>query len=77
MNQTEAVLTHDEKMVKMNTEPDFIYMNRYGNSINKLLQRYPEGCPDHIIAASFEINEVELEKRFQQIISTLQIRMGV
>jgi hypothetical protein len=62
---------------KIRTDPDFVYMNRYHNSIKELLDRYPDGCPDHIIASAFEITEEELEERFQRLILDLKVRMGV
>ena len=54
---------NDESRKLLESHPDFILLNRYSNSVNKILERYPEGPPDHIIAESLGLTEEELEVR--------------
>ena len=59
------------------TDPNFITINRYKNSIEVLEQRYPDGCPDHLIALALGITEEEVEIRYQEIVSCLRSKIGV
>jgi hypothetical protein len=63
--------------LQMQTNPDFISLRRYNNSLKRLMERYPDGCPTHIVASALEITEDELETRYQKIVTTLKTRMGV
>ena len=56
---------------------DYIVLNRYKNSLRKLLERYPDGVPDHIIAESLDLTEVELSKEYGEIVACLKHEMGV
>jgi len=68
----------DAKETEMlQTNPDYICLKRYGNSVERLLKRYPEGCPSHIIADALSMTEAEVEQKYQQIVLDLKSRMGV
>lgn len=62
---------------RINTNDDFIAIKRYDYSLKKLLDRYPEGCSDKVIAAALGINEEEVENEYQQIVVKLQKLIGV
>ena len=62
---------------RLETEEDFINLRRYGFSLKVLLDKYPNGCPDHIIAAALNLTEDELEIHHQKIISCLRHQMVV
>ena len=69
-------MTQDvQKMLE--ESPDFINIKRYGNSLAKLEERYPDGCPDHIIAKALNLTEEQAEIRYQQIVTCLRSEMGV
>ena len=61
----------------LNQDPDFILTKRFGFSIKRLLERYPDGAPDNVIAAALGIPEAEVEQRYQSIVRVLQGRVGV
>lgn len=58
-------------------DPDWINLKRFGNSLNKLLDRYPEGCPSHVIAGGMMIDESEVDVVYAQIVVKLRRLMGV
>lgn len=66
----------DEKM-KIESDPDFIALKRFGFSLDKLSKRYPDGAPTHIIAAALLLSEEEIEIMYQEIVSKLRTRMKV
>jgi lambda repressor-like predicted transcriptional regulator len=62
---------------KIATDPDYISIKRYNNSLAKIMDRYENGCPAHIIAKALGISETEIEQRYQNIILTLRKEMCV
>jgi hypothetical protein len=62
---------------QINTQKDFINMKRLGNSLDRLLKKYPEGCPDHVIAVALEMTEKQVTERYLAIISCLRQQMSV
>jgi len=74
---TQAGKTPEEMQVKIQDDPDFISLRRYGYSVNKLLEKYPNGVPDHIIADGLLMTEIELEERYKAIVTCLRARIGV
>lgn len=70
MNPTEA-------KKKIAEDPDFVYLKRFDFSLNKLLQRYPDGCPDRIIANALMVPEAEVEELYQSAVAKLRLIMGV
>ena len=58
-------------------EPDFIALKRFNYSMEKFVQRYPEGAPDHVIAEALMISEPEVEELYQKAIVKLRHLMGV
>jgi len=59
------------------TDEDFVYSKRFGYSLKKLLERYPDGCPDRVIAAVLLITEDDVEAHYQRIVIKLRNAMGV
>ncbi len=66
--QAQALLQEDET---------FIYSKRFEFSIEKLEARYPDGCPDRLIANVLLITEDDVEEHYQRIVRLLQAHMGV
>lgn len=58
-------------------DPNYIASKRYSYSLSKLLERYPDGCPDRIIATVLQLSEEEVEQRYQKIILKLRKSMKV
>jgi hypothetical protein len=66
-----------EAKKRVETDPDYIALGRFDYSLEKLLERYPDGCPDRIIAAALLIGEHEVEELYQKAIARLRLIMGV
>jgi len=61
---------------RLTADPDFILLKRFGYSIQKLEQRYPDGCPAHIIAPALGLTEEELVAKHEEIVVKLRALMG-
>jgi hypothetical protein len=70
-------MTPEEEIYMIENDPDYIASKRYGYSLALLLQRYPEGCPDRIIATVLQMSEQEVEIVYKKIIQKLQTLMKV
>ena len=57
---------------RVEAEPDFILLKRFQYSMAALLKKYPDGCPDPIIAQALGISVEEVEVMFQA--AALKIR---
>jgi hypothetical protein len=57
-------------------DPDFILTKRFGYSLQKLVERYPDGAPDHVIAAALGTTETEVERRYQDVVRYLKGFVG-
>lgn len=62
---------------RLENELDYIALKRFDYSLKKLLQRYPEGCPDRIIANALLIAEEDVEEAYDLTVQKLRRIMGV
>lgn len=67
----------EDPKTKVESDPDYIALKRFGFSLDKLFKRYPEGCPNHIVSAALLLTEEEIEVRYQSIISKLRKELKV
>jgi hypothetical protein len=65
-------MTLEEIKDKINTEPDYIYSKRFDFSLKKLIDRYPEGAPNRVIAQVLQMTEEEVEVLYQQLLTKLR-----
>jgi helix-turn-helix protein len=70
MNTAQAKQLIEEK-------EDFVYSKRFEYSLKKVMERYPDGCPDRIIAAVLLITEDEVQEIYETVVNKLRIGMGV
>lgn len=70
-------MTITEIKAKIAEEGDFVNLKRFNFSLKKLLERYPEGCPNRIIAHALALVENEVEDLYQQAVNRLRELMGV
>ena len=61
-----------DQLNQLNSDPDYILLKRFGYSLKRLVDRYPEGVPDSIIAASLGCPEEDIEPRYQRIVSEIR-----
>lgn len=60
----------------LNTDEDFIAIKRFDFSLSQLLERYPEGAPDSVIASALMIEEDEVALLYESIVDKLREIMG-
>jgi methionyl-tRNA synthetase len=59
---------------KIEEDRDFVNLSKYGFSLKKLLEKFPEGgVPDNIAAKALGISEEELEDLYQQTVARLRV----
>lgn len=64
----------DKKMInqKIKEDDDFIYCPRLGNSLKKLIKKYPDGIDDERIQKVLLISAKKLEKIYQSALKKLR-----
>lgn len=67
----------DEIRTRIQTEPDFINLKRFEYSLEKVLERYPEGAPPRLIAQALLMTEEEVEELYQRTVLKLRDVMKV
>lgn len=71
------IMTLEEIQELIRKDKDFIYSKRFDFSIDKLLERYPDGAPAKVIAQVLLITEEEVESLTQGAIESLRKKMKV
>lgn len=66
-----------EKKRKIYEENDYIDHPKYKNSIKKLIEKYPDGVEDQVIAKVLNITEEEVEEIYQSAVEKLKANLGV
>lgn len=59
------------------TEKDFIALKKFGFSLENLIKRFPDGCPNKLIAQALLMSEPEVEETYQKAVIKLRLIMGV
>lgn len=57
---------------RLETDPDFILIRRFDYSLKKLVERYPDGAPDRIIAQALGIEEHEVQEIYRGVVLKLK-----
>ncbi len=66
--QAKHLIENDEK---------FVYSKKFNYDLDVLLKRYPDGCPERVIASILLATEEEVEGWHQQLVQKLRVFMGV
>jgi hypothetical protein len=61
---------------RLDTDPDFVLLKRFGYSLKRVLERYPDIVPDDIIAQALGITAPEVEFRYLGIVRALRGKVG-
>ena len=69
-------MTTDEVKNKIKEDEDFVYVKRFDYSLSKLLERYPEGCPNRVIAQALMVTEDDVDAMYNDIVAKLRGRIG-
>lgn len=67
----------EEIRQKIDTEPDFVNSKRFDFSLDKLLDRYPDGAPGRVIAQALLMTEEEVEELYLRTVAKLRRAMKV
>lgn len=64
----------DKKAIKkrIQTEEDFIYCPRLGNSLRRLLEKNPDGVGDDRIQKVLLMSKAEIDEKYNEIIVKLR-----
>ncbi len=66
-----------EARARIISEEDFVYSKRFGFSLLKVEERYPDGAPHRLIAAMLMITEEDVQEHYNRIVDVLRAKMGV
>ena len=68
----------DDVRKRLHEDPEYVFSKRYSYSISALEERYPDGCPDNVIAAVLMLeSDEEVEVLYEQVVAHLRELMGV
>lgn len=70
-------MTVEEIRQLIDTEPDFVNLRRYGNSLEKVIETYPDGAPDKVIAQALLMTPEEVEELYENVVIKLRVLMKV
>jgi hypothetical protein len=62
---------------KIYNDPDWIFSKKNDNSLQKIINKYPDGCPDRIISSVLRMSVEELNLKYQNIVLKLRTTLGV
>ena len=65
----------EEVKLLIETDPDWIAIKRFDNSLKRLLERYPEGVPTKIICQALSMDEVQVEILYQSVLQKLKAKL--
>jgi len=70
-------MASDETKMKILSDPDFVNLKRYGYSVSKVLDRFPEGAPTKLIAQGLMLSEEQVEELLASVILKLRTALKV
>lgn len=70
-------MTSDEAKQLIEEDTDFVYMKRFNFSLARVIERYPDGAPDRVVAQALFLTEDEVGEIYQQIVLKLRTLMGI
>ena len=68
--------THEARR-RVQEDPDYVDLKRWDYSLEKVVNHYPEGAPDRLVATALMITEDDVETCYQQIVLKLRNAMKV
>lgn len=67
----------EEKIKKINEDPNWVNAKRYNYDLKTMISRFPEGCPDRVIANVLGLSDEELQSKYLEALVKLRKSMGV
>ena len=68
-------MINNDETSKLNTDPDYINLPKYGYSLKKFLSNHPHGTTDSMICKALCISQKELEDLYRSAI--LKLKGGI
>jgi hypothetical protein len=65
-------MTDDEIVRRLLSEEDFVFAPRYQNSLKALVEKYPDGVPDKIVAQALQIDVEEVPEAFARTVAKIK-----
>jgi hypothetical protein len=62
----------ESALTLLNTDDDFVAIKRFDFSLARLLERYPDGAPNSVIASALMIDEEDVEPLYESIVNKLR-----
>lgn len=70
-------MTSDEVRTLIETDPDYIFIKRFEFSLEKLMERYPDGAPPKVVAQALMMTEEEVQDVYETVIVKLRQALKV
>jgi hypothetical protein len=67
----------EEIKKKIENDPDYIYNPKMGNSLKKMVERYPDGIEDEKIAKVLCMDISEIEEIYEGVLIKIREKLGV
>lgn len=67
-------LTEAEADELLRTDPDAVCMARYGCSLKRVMERFPDGVPDAVAAKALNISEREYQEVVNNAVAKLRAK---
>ena len=74
---TTTLMTKSEAERRIAEDPDFVNLKRYGYSLAAVLEAFPNGCPDKLIAQALLVTEDDVPAMEDVITTKLRRSMKV
>lgn len=71
------MMTPEQVQTAIHQQPDFVNLKRYDYSLEKVMEAFPDGCPDKVIAAGLDLTEEQLKALSDSITLKLRTLMKV
>lgn len=70
-------MNNDDAKRRIFEEEEYIFSKRHNYSLTELEERYPDGCPDNVIASVVMMSEEEVAEAYKQLVLRFRDLMGV
>lgn len=68
-------MTQEQMRNLIDNDSDWIAVKRFDFSLRKLLDRYPDGVPNRVIAQALQMSEENIEEMYQKLLVKLRNKM--
>lgn len=70
MSETKTSRTEQQQLVE--AHDDFILLRRFGYSLQKALEKHPDGLPDHLVAQALGKSVPWVQRRYTAVVAKLR-----